>query len=272
MPSIDVLALIGGVVAGFLGALLGIGGGVFLVPLLNGLLGLSFYQARGISLVGVLGTSASAAMARPGRRLLNPRLAIFLLLFSVSGASLGAILSDTFSDRVYEVIFGASMAAVAVLMLARRNIRNVLPPETKDVGMFGGRFHDDDGGGEVAYRFKRLPVAMSVSFLAGALASLIGIGGGVVMVPTLNTLCGVPIRVAAATSVLMIGVTAVPGVVASWQNGFLDDYHLAALTSLGALVGFQIGLRAGPSFPVKWLKVFMAGLLTVVAVQYLFLR
>ena len=272
MQSIDAIALIGGVVAGFLGALLGIGGGVFLVPLLNGLLGMPFFEARGISLVGVLGTSASAALANPGKRLLNPRLAIFLLLFSVTGASIGAKYSAAFPLRVYELMFGGSMAMVALLMLARRNVRNVLPPETRDVGVFGGRIHDDDSGADVAYRVKRLPVASGVALFAGALASLIGIGGGVVIVPALNTLCGVPIRVAAATSVLMIGVTTIPGVAASWQNGFLDDYHLAALTSLGALAGFQIGLHVSPRFQVKWLKVFMACLLSVVSIQYLFLR
>ena len=151
---------------------------------------------------------------------------------------------------------------VAFLMLTRRNVRNVLPPETRDLGVFGGRIHDDDTGADVAYRVKRLPVATGVAFVAGALASLIGIGGGVVIVPALNTLCGVPIRVAAATSVLMIGVTTIPGVAASWRNGFLDDYHLAALTSMGALVGFQIGLHVSPRFQVKWLKVFMACLLS----------
>jgi uncharacterized membrane protein YfcA len=269
---IDAAALAGGVVAGFLGALLGIGGGVFLVPLLNGLLGLSFFEARGISLVGVLGTSASAAMANPGRRLLNPRLAIFLLLFSVTGASIGAMYQAAFPVRVYELLFGGSMAIVALLMVARRNVRNVLPPETRDVGVFGGRIHDDDSGSDVAYRVKRLPVATAVAFLAGALASLIGIGGGVVIVPALNTLCGVPIRVAAATSVLMIGVTAIPGVAESWRAGFLGDYYLAALTSDGALAGFQVGLHLSPRFQVKWLKVGMACLLAAVSIQYLFLR
>lgn len=272
MHSIDAIALTGGLVAGFLGALLGIGGGVFLVPLLNGLLDMPFNEARGISLVGVLGTSASAAMGNPGKRLLNPRLAIFLLLFSVTGASIGAMYSNRFTPRTYELLFGGSMAMVAVLMLTRRNVRNVLPPETRDVGVFGSRIHDDDTGADVAYRLKRLPVAAGVAFLAGALASLIGIGGGVVIVPALNTLCGVPIRVAAATSVLMIGVTTIPGVAASWHNGFLGDYHLAALTSMGALVGFQIGLHVSPRFQVKWLKVGMACLLTAVSIQYLFLR
>lgn len=272
MQSIDAIALTGGVVAGFLGALLGIGGGVFLVPLLQGFLGLTFGEARGISLVGVLGTSASAAMGNPGKRLLNPRLAIFLLLFSVTGASIAAMYTRAFEERTYELLFGGSMAMVALLMLARRNVRNVLPPETRDLGVLGGRIHDDDSGADVAYRVRRLPVASGVSFLAGALASLVGIGGGVVIVPALNTLCGVPIRVAAATGVLMIGVTAIPGVAAAWHDGYLGDYRLAALTSLGALAGFQVGLHVSPRFQVKWLKVFMAGLLSAVSVQYLFFR
>jgi uncharacterized protein len=272
VPALEVLALLAGVVAGFLGALVGIGGGVLLVPLLNGVLGLSFSEARAVSLVGVLGTSSSAVMAPPGRRLVNARLATFLLFFSVSGASVGAKFQSMFSDRTYEVIFGASMAVIAVLMLMKRNTRNVLPADTPDLGVFGTRMHDDETDTDVAYRVKRLPLAGGVAFMAGALASLIGIGGGIVIVPTLNSLCGVPMRVAAATSVIMIGVTAIPGTAASWAAGFLGDYHVAGMACLGALIGFQIGLRVGPYTNVKWLKTGMSVLLIIVAVQYLFLR
>jgi uncharacterized protein len=272
VPSSEVIALIGGACAGLLGAMVGIGGGVFLVPLLNSLLGLSFAEARGVSLIGVLGTSSSAAMAPTNRRVVNPRLAIFLLLFSVSGATLGARNLTLFSESTYQVLFGLSAAAVALLMLARRNIRNVLPATTADLGPFGGRMHDDDMSCEVAYRLKRAPVAAGISFVAGGLSSLIGVGGGIIIVPALNGLCGVPMRVAAATSVMMVGVTSIPGAVASWQQGFLGDLHIAGLTCLGTLAGFQVGLRLCPYVPVKWLKVGMAALLIAVAVQYLFFR
>ncbi len=272
MQSIDAAALVGGVFAGFLGALVGIGGGVFLVPLLNTVLGLSFAEARGVSLIGVLGTSSSAAMAPPNRRAVNPRLAVFLLFFSVIGATLGAKYIDLFSESTYQVMFGVSAAAVAILMLARRNIRNVLPATTTDLGPFGGRMHDDDMACEVAYRVKRVPVAAGISFVAGGLSSFIGIGGGIIIVPALNSLCGVPMRVAAATSVMMVGVTSIPGTVASWQLGFLGDLHVAGLTCLGTLAGFQIGLRLCPYIPVKWLKVGMAFLLAAVSIQYLFFR
>ena len=79
-------------------------------------------------------------------------------------------------------------------------------------------------------------------------------------------------RVAAATSVLMIGVTAIPGSVASWANGSLADYHVAATACLGALIGFQAGIRVSPYASVRWLKLGMAALLVAVSIQYLFLR
>jgi len=272
MHALELISLGGGLLAGFLGALIGIGGGVLLVPLLNGLIGMSFAEARGVSLIGVLGTSASSATLPAGRRLVNPRLATFLVFFSVTGATVGAKYLTGFSDRTYEVIFGLTMGIVGVLMLARRNTRNVLAPDTTDLGVFGGRFYDHDTESEVAYRVKRLPLASAVSFTAGVLASIIGIGGGIVIVPMLNSLCGVPMRVAAATSVLMIGVTAIPGSVAAWTSGHLGDYHVAGTACLGAVIGFQIGTRVGPYAAVKWLKLGMAALLVVVSIQYLFLR
>lgn len=272
MHSLELLTLAAGALAGFLGALVGIGGGVLLVPLLNGVLGMSFAEARGVSLVGVLGTSSSAATAPPGRRLVNPRLAVFLLFFSVSGALIGAKYQTVFQERTYELVFGISMAITAVLMLVRRNTRNILAPDTADLGVFGARIHDDETECLVAYRVKRLPVASAVAFAAGGLASLVGIGGGIVIVPTLNSLCGVPMRVAAATSVLMFGVTAIPGIVASWAHGSLGDYHFAAMACVGAMIGFQIGLQVGKYTAVKWLKIGMSVLLALVAIQYLFLR
>lgn len=266
------LALLAGALAGCLGALVGIGGGVVLVPLLNAALGLSFREATAVSLVGVLATSSSAPMAPFGRRLINARLAILLLLFSVAGASLGARMLSLFTEDTYELIFGLTSATIAAVMFVRLNRRNVLPAGSTDTGVFGGVMHDDDSGEEVAYRVKRLPLATAASFSAGVLASLVGIGGGILIVPVLNSFCGVPMRVAAATSVLMIGVTAVPGVAAHWAGGYLNDFHIAGAASVGVLGGFQIGLRIGPRAPVLWLKIGMASLLGLVAVQYLFFR
>jgi hypothetical protein len=247
----------------------GIGGGVLIVPVLHSVIGLSFREATAASLVGVLATSSSAGIAPPGRGLHNARLAILLLLFSVSGATLGGQALTRFSDRAYELIFGAAAAAIAAVMFIRLNKRNVLPVGSVDHGVLGGHFHDDDTGSDVVYRVKRVPLAVAMSFAAGVLTSLVGIGGGILIVPMLNSLCGVPLRVAAATSVLMVGVTAVPSLAAHWAGGYLADFHMAAMTALGVLMGFQAGLAISPRAPVRWLKMVMAAILTAVAAQYL---
>jgi uncharacterized membrane protein YfcA len=272
MHLLEWLTLSGGIVAGFLGALMGIGGGILLVPLLNGLLGLSMAEATAVSLVGVLATSSSAAFTPQEFRLVNVRLATFLLVFSVAGATAGAAAYTLFSERAYQIIFGVTAAVIGGLLFAKRNRRNILQPGEHQTGTFGSLVYDSDTDSDVVYRVRRLPVAAVVAFIAGVLASFIGIGGGIVIVPVLNSLCGVPLRVAAATSVLMIGVTAVSGAAARWAGGHLGDFHLAGAACIGVLIGFQIGLRVGPRTEVKWLKLAMAALLALVSVQYLFLQ
>ena len=264
----DLIALVGGALAGCLGALVGIGGGVLLVPVLNDLVGLSFREATAASLVGVLATSSSAAIVPIGKRLHNARLGLLLLLFSVSGATLAGRLIDKFSDRTFEMLFGALAAVIAALMFLRLNRRNVLPAGV-DRGTLGGCFHDFDTGEDVVYRVKRLPVALVVAFTAGALTSLVGIGGGILIVPMLNSLCGVPLRVAAATSVFMVGVTAVPSLAVHWAGGYLGDFRIAGMTAIGVMIGYQIGLLIGPRASVKWLKILMAGILSAVALRYI---
>jgi uncharacterized membrane protein YfcA len=267
--SLELFIMLGGVAAGLVGALMGIGGGVFLVPLLNSVAGLGFSEATAISLVTVLGTSASAVMTPPDKKLLNLRLAILLLLFSVTGATAGALTFDLLSTRTKQLIFGVTAAAIGGILFVRSGRRNIMPPAGAGIGVLGGSLYDDDTKQVKSYRVKRLPVAAGVSLAAGTLASYIGIGGGILIVPTLNSLCGVPLRVAAATSVLMIGVTAVPGVVAHWAKGFLGDYHLAAIATIGSLIGFRIGLYIGPRAPVQRLKALLVAILGIVAVKYL---
>ena len=96
-------------------------------------------------------------------------------------------------------------------MLTRLQRRNVILDPSVDPGVLGGRFYEDESGGIVTYRVKRLPVAIAASFVAGNVSSLLGIGGGIIKVPVLNAWCGVPLRAAAATSAFMIGVTATAG-------------------------------------------------------------
>ena len=259
--------MLAGAGAGCLGALLGIGGGVFLVPVLNLGLGLPFEQATGISLVTVIATS-SAVSARPGQlRFANLRLGMVLEVFTTIGGLIGALMIGDISKPVLRTLFGATTLTVSILMLSRLDRRNVVRGSDVEIGALGGRYHEDESGGDVSYRVKRLPLAFLVSLVAGFISTLAGIGGGVLKVPVLNAGCGVPIRAAAATSALMIAATAVVGAIGYFREGAIVP-HLAAAAVLGVLAGSQAGFVISARTKARNLKLLMAIVLGVVAVIY----
>lgn len=257
-----------GALAGCLGALLGLGGGVFLVPFLNAVLGLDFKVAAAISLVTVIATSSAVSAGTVGRNLINLRLGMLLEVASAAGGVAAAITVTRISDVTLERGFAVVAALIAVLMLSQLERRNVILDLTVDPGRLGGRFYDEESGAEVVYRVKRLPVALGVSFLAGNVSAAFGIGGGILKVPVLSAWSGVPMRAAAATSSLMIGVTAVASVPIQYANGYVSP-PLAAAAVLGVLVGSRAGLWLGGRARAKWLKLLMAGVLAAVSVFYL---
>lgn len=257
-----------GAVAGCLGALLGLGGGVFLVPFLNAWFGLDFKTAAAISLVTVIATSSAVSSATTGRNLINLRLGMLLEVASAAGGVAAGVTIARISDIALERGFAIVTALIAVLMLTRLERRNVITDTTVDPGPLGGRLHDEESGGEVVYRVNRLPVALAASFLAGNVSAAFGIGGGILKVPVLNAWCGVPMRVAAATSSLMIGVTAVASVPIQYANGYVNP-PLAGAAVLGVLVGSRGGLWFGSRAPAKQLKLLMALVLILVSIIYL---
>ena len=266
---IVVLTFLAGVGAGGFGALLGLGGGIFLVPFLNIALDIPVEQAMAISLITVIATSNFVSQATAGRRVSNVRLAMVLQLVAAVGAIAGTYVLDYISLRTREQIFGLTALVVAAVMVSKLNQRNVLPGHIKDVGMLGGWVPDPDTGEIAAYRFKRLPFALSVAGSAGVISTLTGIGGGVLVVPALNSWCGVPMRVAAATSAVILGVTAIPGVVDNFAKGHLTQPLLAASAVLGVIAGSRAGFWIGSQVSVRLLKILMAVVLSVVAIEYL---
>src|ERR1017187_1231258 len=258
--------MLAGAIAGCLGALLGIGGGVFLVPFLNLVVGLPIKVAGGISLVTIIATSSVTSASKGRLKVANLRLGMVLEIFTTTGALIGAIALNHSPNSVLHWAFGATCGLISLVTLTRLNRRNVLLDPSIDVGALGGRFHDDEIGGDVAYRLKRVPVAFGASFLAGVVSAL-GIGGGVLKVPALNAWCGVPLRAAAATSALMIGATAVVGSINAFMQGYIVP-ELAAAAVLGVLIGSRAGFQIAARSNVKSHKLIMAVVLMAVAVVY----
>ena len=271
MISTVLFTIAAGAGAGLLGSVLGLGGGVFLVPVLDKVVALPFLTAAAVSLFSVIGTSTSVSMLTASRQLLNLRLAVVLLVASVLGAmtSARALEAGLVSSTGAQRIFGVSAVLIAMVMLQRLDRRNVIKDATASIGVLGGRFHELESGCVVSYRIRRLPVAVASAGIAGIISTLTGVGGGILIAPALNSWCGIPLRAAAATSAFMIGVTAVPGVVEHYALGHLTNLELVAAAVLGVLLGTRGGVWLGGRLPVKWLKIFLATLLAVVGVGYL---
>lgn len=264
-PALALVIFIAGTAAGVLGALLGLGGGVFLVPFLNLALHFPFTAAAAISLSTVIATSSTVSAGRAGKQLINMKLGMLLEVATAAGSLLGGVTAQLVAQSVLQRLFGAVAIVVAVTMLTRLRRRNVIVGTSVEPGVLGGRYHEDESGGVVTYRVKRVPVALLASFIAGNVSSLLGIGGGIIKVPVLNAWCGIPLRAAAATSAFMIGVTATAGAVIYYGHGQLDP-ALAAAAVLGVQLGSWGAMHFGARTSAKWLKMLMAGLLFVVSV------
>ncbi len=256
-----------GAVAGCLGALLGIGGGVFLVPFLQFVIGLPLNVASGVGLMTVIATSSVVSAGSAARHLVNLRLGMLLQVAASSSALLAAVLVVRLPEKMLFVMFSAVTATIAVLMLARLERRNVILDASVDPGPFGGRFYEEESEREVVYRTRRLSVGLLVSLVAGFISGTLGIGGGILQVPALNAWCGVPLRAAAATSAVMIGVTAVSSAPLYFARGDVSA-PLAAAAILGVLVGSRAGFWFGGRARAKWLKLLMAGVLAFVSLTY----
>jgi len=263
-PTLALVVFVAGGVAGGFGALLGVGGGVFLVPFLNLVAGFPLRSAAAISLSTVIATSSTVTAGRAGQQLINLRFGMVLEVATVAGSLVGGLTSQMFAESALQRLFGVISVIVALVMLARINRRNVMLDPAADPGRLGGRFHDQESGGTVTYRITRLPVALLASFAAGNVSSLLGVGGGIIKVPVLNAWCGMPLRAAAATSALMIGVTATGGAIIYYGRGDLSPLA-AAPAVIGVQLGSWLGLRLGQYASVVWLKILMAAVLLVVA-------
>jgi len=263
-PALASIIFAAGAVAGALGALLGLGGGIFLVPFLN--LGFNFpiTAAAAISLTTVIATSSTVSAGRTGKQLINMRFGMLLEVATAAGSLFGGLTAQFLAQSTLQRLFGVVAVIVAVIMLTRLRRRNVILDPAADPGVLGGRFHDEESGCMVTYRIKRLPVAVVASFLAGNVSSLLGIGGGIIKVPILNAWCGMPLRAAAATSAFMIGVTATAGAVIYYGRGEIVPV-LAAAAVLGVQLGSWGGMRFGQRASAKWLKILMALVLIVVS-------
>jgi uncharacterized membrane protein YfcA len=231
----------GGIVTGTVGAMLGLGGGVFLTPFLVLVFHLPMHQAIATSILAVIATSSAGAAMNVERQIVNLRLGMTLEVATVVGAIFGGLTANVLSGEVLSKIFSALLLFVSFMMIWRtKHAREASTP--MGAGVFPASFKDEASGEVVSYSVVRVPWVMCVSLIAGNISGLLGVGGGVFKVPAMNMISGMPLKAAAATSNFMIGVTAAASAFIYFAHGHLNPL-IATPAALGVLAGSFLGVR-----------------------------
>jgi hypothetical protein len=256
-------------VAGLLGSLTGLGGGVVLVPLLTIFFHVDIRYAIGASLVSVIATSSGAAAAYVKEGFSNIRIGMFLEIATTVGALLGAYLATWIPTTAIASVFGIMLLYSAYIS------RRVRPPELQNLPpdplatrlRLNGSFPDLDG--ERSYNVQHVPVGFSLMFGAGALSGLLGIGSGAVKVLAMDQAMRIPFKVSTTTSNFMIGVTAAASAGVYLSRGYVDP-GLAMPVMLGVLAGSLIGSRILVKAETKSLRLVFSLVILVLGLQMLY--
>ncbi len=263
-----ILVGFGSLVAGLLGSLTGLGGGVVLVPLLTIFFKVDIRYAIGASLVSVIATSSGSAAAYVKEGFSNIRIGMFLEIATTIGALCGALLAAKVSTSAIAIIFGLVLLYSAYLSRRPRSAsdRNVPPDSLATRLRMNGSF--PDAGGLRHYNVQRVPAGFSLMFGAGALSGLLGIGSGAVKVLAMDHAMKIPFKVSTTTSNFMIGVTAAASAGLYLKRGYIDP-GLAMPVMLGVLVGSLWGTRILVKAETKWLRLIFSVVIAVLGVQML---
>lgn len=268
MLTILEIALIA-IFAGFLGSLLGLGGGIIVTPALTLLFGIDIRYAIGASIVSVIATSSGAAVAYLKDRITNIRIGMFLEIGTTLGAITGAFLSGILHPKYLYIIFGLLLLYSAVMML--RKAGSELPREVQNHPMaeklaLAGSYTDKVLGREVSYNVAGVWGGLGMMGVAGVISGLLGIGSGAFKVMAMDLFMKLPMKVSSATSNFMIGVTAAASAGVYFFRGDIDP-KIAAPVALGVLAGATAGTRLMQRLKSRTLRMIFVPVLAIVAIQ-----
>lgn len=269
--SLVILLLIfgGAILAGIIGSLVGLGGGILLVPMLTLAFGLPIHYAIGTSIVAVIATSSGSAAAYVRDRLTNLRVGLFLEVATTIGAVSGAFLTGFLVPNLLFVIFGIVLL-ISVIPLVFK-IGEELPKGVRNDRWanwlrLSGSYPDRHLGREVPYQVTNTPQGLGMMYVAGILSGLLGIGSGVFKVLAMDTIMRLPLKVSTTTSNFMIGVTAAASAGIYFSRGDIPPL-IAAPVALGVLAGAFAGSHLLTRLSNKTLRLIFLPIMAVIAVQ-----
>jgi len=255
--------------AGMLGSLTGLGGGVVIVPLLTLVFGVDLRYAIGASLVSVIATSSGAAAAYLREGYSNMRVGMFLEIATTVGAVSGAFLAAYLHTSVIAIVFGLVLLYSAY---ASTQTLDELPAEMAadriaTMLRLDGSYPTADGF--KSYHVRRVPLGFGLMYVAGALSGLLGIGSGAVKVLAMDQAMKIPFKVSTTTSNFMIGVTAAASAGIYLRRGYIDP-ALAMPVMLGVLAGALLGAKILPGAKVRTLRIVFGVVIAALAIEMIF--
>jgi uncharacterized membrane protein YfcA len=271
MNQIDFSLWIGlaSLLAGFLGALTGLGGGVVIVPLLAMVFKVDIHYAIGASLVSVIATSSGAAAAYVREGYSNIRVGMFLEIATTVGAIFGAYLAVSTPTHAIAIVFGIVLLISAAASARKRPapLTNLAPDRLATLLRLEGNYPMD--GGKQSYGVRRVPLGFGLMFGAGTLSGLLGIGSGAVKVLAMDEAMGLPFKVSTTTSNFMIGVTAAASAGIYLSRGYIDP-ALDMPVTLGVLAGSLLGARLLVVAKTKVIRIVFALVIAGLGIEMIF--
>lgn len=257
------------VLAGLLGALTGLGGGVVIVPVLALVFHIDLRYAIGASLVSVIATSSGAAVSFVREGFSNVRIGMFLEVATTTGALVGAFLTAHVPNRVIGIIFGLTLLYSAWSAFRDHPQQAPVAPNTMAEKLQLSGDYPDGKGGRQAYVAQNVPVGFSIMFVAGLLSGLLGIGSGAVKVLAMDRAMKLPFKVSTTTSNFMIGVTAAASAGVYLSRGYITP-GLAAPVMLGVLAGSILGARLLVKIRVPVLRIVFATVIVALGAEMIY--
>ncbi len=260
---------ISAIAAGLLGSLVGLGGGVLIVPILTLVFGLPIYFAIGASIISVIATSSGAAAAYVRDHMTNLRVGMFLEIATTTGAICGAFLAGLLAPELLSVIFGIILlisAAPLIFKLGEELPKGIKNDRLANWLKLSSSYPDHHLGREVSYSVSRTPLGLVMMYVAGLISGLLGIGSGTFKVLAMDTMMRLPMKVSTTTSNFMIGVTAAASAGIYFSRGDIPPM-VAAPVALGILIGALIGARLLAHLSNKTLRLIFIPVIAAAAIE-----
>ena len=265
------------VFAGFLGSLVGLGGGIIITPALTILFGFDIKYAIGASIVAVIATSSGSAIAFVKDHVSNMRVGMLLEVFTTAGGVVGALMAGVFSSKLLYIFFSlillnsfyGMLKKTGLITKVKKEEENVENDKYADKYKLNSTYYDKVTGETVKYNVTNVPQGSLVMFGAGFASGLLGIGSGAFKVVALDTYMKLPIKVSTATSNFMMGVTATASALIYFFNGTINPV-VAAPIAIGTLIGSRTGAKVMQRLDAKYIRyIFLPILLFTIINMFL---